>query len=135
VSTPAGMQTVQTIPAQVSEVSGQLRKAGSVVLDASGYGEILFDPENARQRWEVTAVVLSTSQPPAVTPIPQVSVYVNHPSSPGNSQGSSWAGTKDTLKGLSNVGPCDFLAVVFSGGIPGSVAFANIAGTKYTRTS
>lgn len=131
----AGMQTVQTIPAGVTEDAGILNKAGSVVLDATGSGVITFDPDNARQRWEVTRIPVSTSQAAGTTPIPRVSVSVNEPSSPGNGQGATWSGNLDTFTGLTDVGPCDFLAVTFTGGQPGTTAYANVSGTRYTRRS
>jgi len=120
-------------PGAVTEVAGQLSRSGNVVLDATGGGTITFDPDHARQRWTVSQIVVSTSQPPASTPIPTASVYVNSVLSPGNAQGSSWAGNRDTFTGETDVGPCDFLAVVFAGGIPGTTAYANVSGTRYTR--
>lgn len=131
----AGMPTVQTIPAGVTEDSGILAKSGSVTLDANGGGSITFDPDNARQRWEVVRIVVSTNQPPGTAPIPAAEVFVNHQSSPGNSQGATWTGNMDTFTGLSDVGPCDFLTVVFTAGTPGTIAYANLSGTRYTRRS
>lgn len=121
-----------SVPA-VTEISGQLSRSGSVTLDATGAGVITFDPDNARQRWVVDQVVVSTNQAPSSTPVPIATVYVNDVSSPGNSQGSTWAGSRDTFTGTTEIGPCDFLAVHFTGGIPGVTATAVLSGTKYTR--
>jgi hypothetical protein len=115
-----------------AEYSGDLKQAGSVVLDGSGNGTISFSAQNARQRWEVTAIVVSTSQAATATPVPVATVYVNGVST-GNSQGATSSGNQDTFSGTVQVGPCDTLSVVFAGGIAGTTAFANVAGTKYTR--
>lgn len=121
-----------TFPA-VTEQAGQLHKSVSVVLDGTGYGVCEFTPENARQRWEVTSVVVSTTQAQNVAPYPVAEVFVNDVSSAGNSQGATWTGNQDTFTGTVDVGPCDNLSVVFSGGIAGTVATARLGGTKYTR--
>jgi hypothetical protein len=117
----------------INEATGQLHKADSVVLNAQGYGVIIFTTENARQRWEVTTVVVSTDQDPTVQPYPRAEVFVNDVSSAGNSQGATWTGNQDTFTGTTDVGPCDNLMVLFEGGPPGAVATARLGGTKYTR--
>lgn len=126
-----------------TEYSATLKKNGSVALDEFGNGTIYFDPENARQRWQVTSVVVATSQAPTDIPVPTAGVYLNGvyqgtalqgvATSPGGSQGVTWSGSQDTFTGQVDVGPCDQLAVVFQSGIAGSTAYANLAGTKYTR--
>lgn len=128
-----------TTPA-TTEYQAGLKKNGSVVLNAAGAGTIFFDPENARQRWEVTSVVVATSQAATATPVPQAGVYLNGVyqgssaiTSAGGSQGVTWSGSQDTFSGKTDVGPCDQLAVVFTAGIPGTTAYANLSGTKYTR--
>lgn len=126
----------------VTEASGVLKRSDSVVLDSNGNGTINFSPQHARQRWEVTAVVVFTNQGSTQIPIPQANVLINGVSfgsatvtSPGQSLGSSWSGSKDTFSGNASVGPCDQMEVVFTGGVPGTRAFANVAGTYYTRTA
>ena len=121
------------MPAAAGEVAGVLKAGGSVVLDASGSGTITLDPQNARQRWEVDSVVVKTSQAATATPVPVAEVFINAASSPGNSQGATSSGSQDTFSGVGNVGPCDTLSIVFTAGIPGTTAFANVSGTKYTR--
>jgi hypothetical protein len=130
-----------------SEVSGQLKKSGTVKLNASGNGAITFDPDNARQRWEVTSVVVSTNQSGTATVVPVATLALNTSDvnvlSDGNNRGQSWSGNQDTFKGQLEVGPCDYLTVGFSPA-PGStgaqiallvgvVAKAVVTGTKYTR--
>lgn len=119
----------------INEASGQLHKADSAIMDGTGGATLIFTTENARQRWEVTTVVVSTNQDPTVAPYPRAEVFVNDSSSMGNSQGATWTGNQDTFTGTTDVGPCDNLIVVFTGGPPGATATARLGGTKYTRRS
>lgn len=123
-----------------TETQSGLRKSGSAVLDASGNATIPFSTENARQRWEITSVVVATSQAATATPVPQAGIYVNGvytgaaaTTSAGGSEGVTWSGSQDVFTGQTDLGPCDQLAVVFTAGIPGTTAYANLRGTKYTR--
>jgi hypothetical protein len=118
---------------QVFEVSGKLKRSGQVTLDASGNGTIQFVPYNARQRWEVDQIVVSTNQSATSTPVPVASAYVNATTSAGNLEGSTSSGNQDTMLGLVAVGPVDNLNITWTGGISGSVATAIITGTFYTR--
>lgn len=122
-----------------------LTKSGSVVLDASGNGVIIFDPDNANQRWEVTNVDVSTNQPGTATTIPVVTIAVDTVTvetlASYNQRGSTWSGNQDQWSGGTiDVGSCNWLAVCFSpvpgaSGAPlaGVLAKARITGTKYTR--
>lgn len=132
--------------ARPGEVVGLLRKSGTVTLDAGGHGTLTFDPDNAHQRWEVTGVVVSTNQDATATTVPVATLAVNTVSygtmSPGNQRGASWNGNQDTFRGQLDIGPADFLTVLFtppagSAGAPlsGVVATAVVSGTKYTRRS
>lgn len=129
-----------------AEVASQLRKSGAVTLNAAGNGVITFDPDNARQRWEVTAIVVTTNQAAAATVVPVATAALNTADitvlSPGNNRGQSWSGNQDTFSGKVDVGPCDFLTVAFSpapgqsgSAIAGVICQAVITGTKYTRRS
>lgn len=128
------------------EVSGQLIKSGHVTLDANGNGVLTFDPDNANQRWVVNSVVVSTNQSATATDIPIATLALNTTSlatmSTGNQRGATWSGNNDTFAGNMDVGPCDFLAVLFSPAIGqpsaplvGVIASAVVTGTKYTRRS
>ena len=131
----------------VTETEGQLLVAGQVKLDASGNGILTFDPGNARQRWEVTSVVVSTNQPAAATVVPVATVGKNTTEvsqlSQGNNSGSSWSGNQDVFAGQIDIGPCDFLSVLFypppgstSGQIAqlaGVIAYATVTGARFTR--
>jgi len=128
------------------EIEGELKKSGSVTLDASGTGVLIFDPDHANQRWEVTSVVVSTNQAATATVIPVATLALNTPvaatMSQGNQRGSTWSGNQDVFRGQIGVGPCDSLSVLFAPppgalGTPlsGVIASAVVQGTKYTRRS
>lgn len=134
------------IPAPgVVEVSGLLKKSGKVTLDATGAGVITFTPDSGWQRWEVTSVTVQTNQlsTDLVVPIATLALNAVDPvtASPGNVQGASYSGNLDTFSGdVVDVGPCDFLSVMFTcppgqsaSGLNGVIAQAVINGTKYTR--
>lgn len=135
-----------TPPASWVEVESQLRKTGSVKLDASGNGVLLFDPSSARERWNVTNVVVSTNQSATATVIPVATLALNTTSfsqmSPGNQRGASWSGSQDTFTGELDVGPCDFMSVIFGppsgtsgASMSGVIATAIVTGSKFTRRS
>lgn len=132
------------MPALDGEVVSQLKKSGTVVLDATGHGTLIFDPDSGSQRWEVTGVVVATNQAATATTVPVATLAINTPDlatmSQGNQRGSTWSGNSDSFTGLVPVGPGDFLAVLF-GPPPGNAgtalsgvrASAVVTGTKYTR--
>lgn len=131
-------------PAPVTETQTILKKSGSCVLDATGNGVITFDPDNARQRWEVTSVVVGTNQPATATVVPVCTLGINTVTmatmSQGNQRGASWNGNQDTFTGEIDIGPCDFLSVIFSppagtsgAAMAGVIASAVVTGSKYTR--
>lgn len=124
------------------EVEGELHKGGSVVLTAGGAGlpgdstpggVIILQPANAHQRWVVTEVDVSTNQGPTQIPVPTAEVFVNGQLSRMNSRGATWSGNQDSFTGNVKVGPCDYLQIVFTGGILGSTASAVVEGNYYTR--
>jgi hypothetical protein len=115
--------------------TGDLHRAGSVVLDANGNGTIPFIPANAAQSWDVTYIAASTNQAPTATVVPQVEAFVNGTLDRCNSRGASWAGNQTSFAGLIKVGPCDNLNIVFTAGVPGTTASVTIEGTYTTRRS
>ena len=131
----------------VTEVEGQLRRSGQVVLNASGQGVLTFDPASARDRWEVQSVVVTTNQAAAATVIPVATVARNTTAfgtlSQGNNLGQSWSGNQDVFAGKLDIGPCDFLSVIFSpppgatntqiAALSGVIAYATVTGTRFTR--
>lgn len=128
----------------VAEITAALKKSGQVTLDSSGNGVLIFDPDHANQRWEVDFVVVSTNQAATATTVPVVTLAMNTTAfgtlSAGNHQGATWNGNQETFAGKWDVGPCDFLSVLFTppagaSGAPlaGVIGSAVVTGTKYTR--
>jgi hypothetical protein len=133
-----------TPPPHWTETGSQLRKTGSVVLDGNGNGVLNFDPDHANQRWVVAQVVVSTNQSATSTVIPVATLALNAVTlatlSPGNRRGASWSGNQDTFTGNMDVGPCDFVTVIFGppsgtagASLAGVTATAILTGTKYSR--
>ena len=129
------------------ETTGQLRSAGTTILNPAGQGTVYFSPGSANERWEVTYVGVSTNQPQAttITPIATLALNSNDTAtmSQANARGSSWSGNQDAFTGLVHVGACDFLSVLFyppPGATPaqitqlaGVVASVVLTGTRYTK--
>ena len=133
-----------TAPAHWTETESQLKKTGSVTLDANGNGTIIFDPDNARQRWIVEQVAVKTNQSSTATLVPIAQIALNTVDvtilSAGLYFGASWSGNQDTFRGSIDVGPCDFLTIAFSpppmqsgASLSGVIAYATVTGSKYTR--
>lgn len=131
-------------PAHWDETEAQLHKSGQVTLNSAGKGYISFDPDNARQRWVVEQVVVTTNQVALSTTVPVATIALNSTDittmSPGNQGSATWNGNQDTWQGEQDVGPCDFFSVLFSpppgssaGALAGVICTAVISGTKYTR--
>ena len=132
--------------AQAGEIPGELKRSGQVKLDVNGRGTLIFDPDHANQRWEVANVVVATDQPANAVVVPFVQLAKNtvdiSTMSAGNQSGATWNGNKETFAGSWDIGPCDWLAVMFipptgQSGAPlsGVIASAVVSGTKYTRRS
>ena len=131
----------------VTETQGLLHQAGQVTLTSAGQGVLIFDPSSARERWEVTSVVVSTNQAATATVVPVATVAKNTTAvstlSQGNNRGQSWSANQDTFAGKTDIGPCDFLSVLFgpppgaTGGqiavLSGVIAYATVSGAKFTR--
>ena len=126
------------------ESQAQLKKSGTVTLDASGQGTLTFAPDTARQRWVVSTVIVKTNQAFNAGTVPTVTLALNATSlstmSEGNQQGSTWSGNQETYQGEIDVGSCDFLSVIFapptgqSGtSMAGVQATAVVQGVKYNR--
>jgi len=131
-------------PSHWTEQQLQLKKSGQVTLDANGMGTLYFTPDNARQRWVVTSIIVSTNQPATSTVTPVATVALNsndlETMSAGNQRGASWSGNQDSFSGQLDVGPCDNLSVIFSPPpgqsatpLVGVIASAVVTGSKFTR--
>ena len=133
-----------TPPDHWVETQAQLRKSGTVKLNASGQGTIYFTPDSARQRWVVEQVVVSTNQLFSAGTVPTVTLALNSNDivtmSDGNNLGQTWSGNQDTYTGAQDVGPCDNFSVIFSpptgqsgASLSGVICAARITGVKYNR--
>lgn len=131
-------------PAHWRETESQLKKSGNVTLNSSGNGTIYFDTDSARQRWVVSTVVVKTNQAFNAGTVPTVTLALNsndvNTMSDGNGRGSSWSGNQETWTGEIDVGPGDFLSVIFgpptgqSGtSLSGVICSAVVMGIKYNR--
>jgi hypothetical protein len=142
---------------RMNEITGQLRLSGQAAVN-SGVAVIRFDPGSGRERWEVRSVVASTNQAASATSIPKVAVMLGAsqfvPVSQAGNRGHSWDGNMVTLACNVNVGPADWLGIVFTSPDPyettgvyldmytdaypgtladGTICYAVITGTRYTR--
>lgn len=134
-----------TPPDHWGETASQLRKSGTVTLDANGKGSVSFSPDSANQRWVVTTVIVSTNQSATATLVPYATGALNTTDisqmSQGNQLGTSYDGNSDTFGGPPfDVGPCDFYSVLWypppgqsGAALSGVIASAVLQGTKYTR--
>lgn len=131
-------------PAEWVETQAQLKKSGNVTLNGSGQGTIYFDPDTARQRWVVNTIIVSTNQAFSAGTVPTVTVALNSNDiltmSDGNQLGATWSGNQDTYRGEIDVGPADFLSVIFAPAdgqsgtsMSGARCTAVITGVKYNR--
>lgn len=130
------------------EVASQLRKSGQATLDANGTATISFSTDSGNQRWAVSSVTIGTNQDATAITVPWAVLALNTTDitqlSAANQQGpASFTGNSDAFNGLLDVGPCDFMSVLFyppPGSNAGQVAFLSgviasvmVQGTKYTR--
>lgn len=133
-----------TPPEHWTESQAQLKKSGTVTLNSAGKGTIYFDPDSARQRWVVASVVVTTNQAFNAGTVPTVDLALNSNDvvtmSDGNRLGSTWSGNQDNWSGNLDVGPCDFLSVIFGPpagqagtSLVGVICKAVITGVKYNR--
>lgn len=133
-----------TPPGHWVETESQLKRSGSVALDANGNGVLTFDPSSARQRWLVESIVVTTNQAATATVVPIATAALNSVSlstmSTGNQRGTTWSGNQDTFSGEIEVSSCDFLSVIFApppgksgAAISGVICSAIVTGSIYTR--
>lgn len=133
-----------TPPEHWKESQAQLKKSGVVRLNSTGQGTIYFDPDTARQRWVVNTVIVTTNQAFSAGTVPTVNLALNSNDittmSDGNQRGATWSGNQDTWTGEIDVGPADFLSIIFSPptgqsgtSLNGVICNAVVTGVKYNR--
>lgn len=104
------------------------RTSQPITLDANGNGQTEFVIDNSNRRWIIDYVSVATDQAPTATPIPRAVIYRNSIDN-GHVEGGTSSGNFDFSQGRTILYPDDTLYVVWSGGIPGSRAWATIKGT------
>jgi hypothetical protein len=134
-------------PPNWTEIASQLKTSGNAVLNAAGIASIPFSPDHANQRWVISSVVCSTNQPSQSLCVPYATLALNTTDitqmSQGNQRGTTYNGYQNTFSGAMDVGPCDFVSVLFYpppgatgaqiAALSGVMASVVISGTKYTR--
>lgn len=94
-----------------------------VTLDQAGGGSVSFQIDNTNQRWVIDLATVSTDQT-ASAPVPVCLCYLD-----GTFAGGTRQADMDTGQGRIVLYPDSVLEFRWSGGVPGSVATATIAGT------
>jgi hypothetical protein len=107
---------------------GTGHRSDHATLDASGNGTVYLAPEVHWDEWEVTRVVVKTSQPTGTVPVPTAEVYLNDPVPFDNHHGGTRDGDLDVAQGSILLHAGDQLLVVFTGGRPGDIAMASAHG-------
>ena len=116
------------------ELRSKLRLSDNVTLDGSGNGSVLLTPDNDSQRWEVTRIAVRTTQAPTQTPFPQAELFDTIVPVASASYGATASGHNDVFDTSGNpidIGSQDSVLIVWTGGIPGTVATAAIRGYKF----
>lgn len=104
---------------------------GSVTLNASGTGTVTLQPDSFRS-WIVTGINVVTNQAATATPVPRCVVYLGGVG--GRIVAQTWMGNGATAGGGDvKVQPSQQLAVVWTGGVPGSRATVYLDGTMTMR--
>lgn len=112
-------------------MSDPLDVQGSVTLDGSGHGIVTLQPEGFRT-WTVTAINVRTNQGPAVTPVPQCTVYRGGIG--GQVIAQTYMGNKATAGGSPEVfQPSQPCVTEWVNGVPGSTATVYLSGTMDMR--
>lgn len=119
-----------------NDITTPLRTAGSVVLDASGNGTVYLLPDNAWQTWDIARIAVRTNQAMTATPFPLAEVFIGVAPVPSASLGATYSGQNDQYDpagGPIHIGAADALTIVWTGGIPGTIATVTVTGTKTLR--
>jgi len=102
----------------------------TVVLDASGGGQVSLGPDSpGPANWRVTGIVVQTNRP-GKSPIPRVQIYLNEVD-PTNSLGVSFNGSFQPFGGEQVLTRGQHLIIAWSGGQAGDQATATVNGEKW----
>jgi hypothetical protein len=119
-----------------NDQTSRLKTGGQVVLDGSGNGAVTLLPDNAWQHWAIERINVRTNQAPTKTPFPQCELFLGTAAAPSDSQGATAAGHNDVFDpsgGPITIGPADALTLIWTAGVPGSIATVVVTGTKTLR--
>lgn len=110
---------------------GTVRRRAAVTLDGSGNGTVTFGVTySANHKWVISDIIVATSQSQTTPPYPTATAYLGG-QQVGVSEGATWTGNQDTMRGTIEMTAADDLTVSFTGGVAGSVATAIIEGDSY----
>lgn len=115
---------------QVHKYIWALNEMGTVTLDINGNGQFTLAPGGARERWLVTLINTTCTQPLSVK-VPKLVVYRSS-AVPSNQIGGTFTANLDTNSTdsfLLNMN--EGMVFVYSGGDFGAVATIRIEGTRY----
>ena len=129
------------------EQASQLRTSGQVKLDSNGKGFLSFTSNSSNQRWVITSIVVSSNQSSTALCVPWATIALNTTDisqmSQGNQLGTGYNSSQNTFSGAIDVGPMDFISVLFyppsgassaqNSALVGVISCAVVLGTKYTR--
>ena len=110
---------------------GTVRRRASVTLDGSGNGTVTFGVTySANHKWVISDIIVATSQSQTTAPYPTATAYLTG-QQVGVSEGATWTGNQDTMRGQIEMDGGTDLTVAFTGGVAGSTATAIIEGDSY----
>lgn len=112
------------------ETRKPLRDSRSVVLDANGFGAVIFGPSRPNTRWEVTRISVQVSSNVAE---PAANVYRGNPAS-GSFITGTYAGSNDTDSSVNDgpLWPGEYYTCVWTNGDVGAVAVVTFGGEEIT---
>lgn len=102
---------------------------GSVVLDATGSGQVSLGPSSGPPDWLVTTVITQTDRP-GQAPVPRVQLYLDTVD-PQNSLGIGYDGSFGQFVGDQRLSRGQYLIAVWTGGQAGDRATATVNGEKW----
>lgn len=112
------------MPDTLSLVAGK-----SVVLDATGAGEIALGPDAGPVFWRVTSVITQTDRP-GQAPVPRVQLYLDVVD-PSNALGLSYDGSFGQAVGDQTLQRGQRIIAVWTGGQAGDRATMTVNGEKW----
>jgi hypothetical protein len=109
---------------------GLVRRRKAVVLDGSGNGSVTFGVDySSNHKWVIQEVLVATSQSSTSPPYPTATTYLGG-QQVGVSEGATWTGNQDTLRGSMEMTLEEF-TVAFTGGLAGTTATVVIEGDSF----